>query len=223
MKKLLIFAAVSSLAFTACKNTEGDAAKTAETQEVAKQTGSVYNLDAAGSSIKWTAYHKGGLNPRFGIIKAAGTVSVEKNAITGGSFTIDMNSLTTDTAAVAAAEGKKSTDLDMHLKGADFFDVAKYPNAKFEITGVTAFDSTKVKSVIQGATNIVSGNLTLKDKTVNVTFPAKVNVTESEITVESKFVINRSDWGLSYKTEGNPADWGISKDIEIQMNVKAKK
>lgn len=223
MKKLLIFAAVSSLAFTACKNSEGDAAKTAETQEVAKQVGSVYNVDAATSAIKWTGYHKGGLNPRYGIIKAAGTVSVENNAITGGSFTIDMNTLITDTAAVAASEGKKSTDLDMHLKSPDFFDVAKYPTAKFEITSVAPFDSAKVKSVIEGATNIVSGNLTLKDKTVNVTFPAKVNVTATEVTVESKFVINRSDWGLSYKTEGNPADWGISKDIEIQMNVKATK
>lgn len=223
MKKFFIFAAASTLTFAACKNSEGDQAKTAETQEVAKQSGSVYNLDTTASSIKWTGYHKGGLNPRFGIIKASGTVSVENNAITGGSFNIDMNTLVTDTAAVAAAEGKKSTDLDGHLKSPDFFDVAKYPTAKFEITSVAPFDSSKVKSVIEGATNIVSGNLTLKDKTVNVTFPAKVSVNENEISVESKFVINRSDWGLTYKTEGNPADWGISKDIEIQMNVKAKK
>ena len=85
------------------------------------------------------------------------------------------------------------------------------------------FDAAKDKSTIADATNIISGNLTIKDKTVNVTFPAKVKVTENEVTVQSKFTINRQDWGLTYGTEGDPKDWMISQEVDIELNINAKK
>ncbi|OJV50409.1 MAG: hypothetical protein BGO31_13650 [Bacteroidetes bacterium 43-16] len=223
MKKLFIFAFAATALLASCNGAEGDKAETSEKKEVATQTGATYTVDTTASSLKWKAYHKGGLNPRFGILKGGGTVAVENGAITGGTYTVDMNSLTTDPAAVGASEGKKSTDLDGHLKNQDFFEVTKYPTAKFEITGVGALDTTASKSVVAGATNTVSGNLTIKDKTVNVKFPAKVAITDNEIFVESKFTINRQDWGLTYGTEGDPKDWGISQDVDIELNIKAKK
>lgn len=224
MKKvsILAFAAVAML--VSC-NKAGDKANTTTEQQVAEQQGAVYNVDAATSIVKWTGTHKGGLNPRFGVVKAEGTVAVENNVVTGGKFTLDLNSLTTDEASVdpATSGGKKSTDLDGHLKSADFFDVEKYPTSTFEITSVAAFDAAKDQSVLEGATNVISGNLTIKDKTVNVTFPAKVTVTEGEVSLESKFTINRQDWGLTYGTEGDAKDWMISQEINIELNVHAKK
>jgi len=224
MKKvsILAFAAVAML--VSC-NKAGDKANTTTEQQVAEQQGAVYNVDAATSTVKWTGTHKGGLNPRFGVVKAEGTVAVENNVVTGGKFTLDLNSLTTDEASVdpATSGGKKSTDLDGHLKSADFFDVEKYPTSTFEITSVAAFDAAKDQSVLEGATNVISGNLTIKDKTVNVTFPAKVTVTEGEVSLESKFTINRQDWGLTYGTEGDAKDWMISQEINIELNVHAKK
>lgn len=224
MKKvsILAFAAVAML--VSC-NKAGDKANTTTEQQVAEQQGAVYNVDAATSIVKWTGTHKGGLNPRFGVVKTEGTVAVENNVVTGGKFTLDLNSLTTDEASVdpATSGGKKSTDLDGHLKSADFFDVEKYPTSTFEITSVAAFDAAKDQSVLEGATNVISGNLTIKDKTVNVTFPAKVTVTEGEVSLESKFTINRQDWGLTYGTEGDAKDWMISQEINIELNVQAKK
>jgi len=112
--------------------------------------------------------------------------------------------------------------LDAHLKSADFFDVAKYPTAKFEITKVGPFDAAQGKSVVADATNTVSGNLTIKDKTVNVTFPAKITFNGDEVTFYSKFTIQRQDWGLTYGTEGNPQDWMIAQNVDIELNVTAK-
>lgn len=223
MKKLSIFAFAAVVLLASCNGAEGDKAETSAQKEVAAQTGATYTVDSTASSLKWKAYHKGGLNPRFGTLKGGGTVAVENGAITGGTYTVDMNSLTTDPTAVGASEGKKSTDLDGHLKNQDFFEVTKYPTAKFEITSVGALDTTANKSVVVGATNTVSGNLTIKDKTVNVKFPAKVAITDNEISVESKFTINRQDWGLTYGTDGDPKDWGISQDVDIELNIKAKK
>ena len=224
MKKLSVLAIALSAFLISC-NKSGDQANTATEQQVAAQTGETFNVDTASSSVKWIGTHKGGLNPRFGTVDASGTVSVENGAVTGGEFNIDMASLTTDKTAVdpSISDGKTSADLDTHLKSADFFDVAKYPTSSFKITGVTAFDATKGESVIEGATNTISGNLTIKDKTVNVTFPAKVTITESGVSIESKFAINREDWGLTYGTDGDAKDWMISQELNIELNIQAKK
>ena len=224
MKKIILIATAGMLTLASCGGAEGDKAATAETQDVAQQTGASYNIDAASSSLKWKAYHKGGFAPRFGTLSGTGTVSVENGGITGGSFVVDMNTLVVDPTSVGADEGKKSTDLEAHLKSADFFQVDSFATAKFEVTSVSALDTTATKSVVEGATNTVSGNLTIKGKTVNLTFPAKVAITDAEVSIESKFTINRQDWGLTYGTqEGGPADWGIAQEVDIEMNIKAKK
>lgn len=220
---ILAFAAGSFM--ISCKDSNADQSTTQAEQEVAVETGTTYTLDEANSSLKWKAYHKGGLDPRFGTLKSTGTISAENGTVTGGSFVIDINSLKTDSASVnvATTGGKTAADLDGHLKNADFFEVDKYPTAKFEITKLAAFDASKDKSNIADANFMVSGNLTLKDKTVNVTFPAKVTVTETDVDLISKFTINRQDWGLTYGAEGDVKDWGISQEVDIELNVKAKK
>lgn len=223
MNKLITFAFASSILLASCGGAEGDKATTAEQQEVAAQSGATYTVDATQSSLKWKAYHKGGFAPRFGTLKGEGTISVENNAITGGTYTIDMKSLAVDPTSVGADEGKKSTDLEAHLKNQDFFLVDSFPTAEFKITSVGALDTTASKSVVEGATNTVSGNLTLKGKTVNVTFPAKVVITDTDVTVDSKFTINRQDWGLTFGAEGDPKDWGIAQEVDIEFNIKAKK
>ncbi|MBA5793621.1 YceI family protein [Flavobacterium sp. xlx-214] len=224
MKKLSVLAFALATVLVSCNKT-GDKANTTTEQQVAEQKGQVFTVDATTSTVKWTGYHKGGLNPRFGVIKADGTVAVENGAVTGGKFNLDLKSLVTDQSSVdpATSGGKTSADLDTHLKSADFFDVEKYPASTFEVTSVAAFDAAKDKSVIEGATNVISGNLTIKDKTVNVTFPAKVAVTEGNVTIESKFTINRQDWGLTYGTEGDAKDWMISQEIDVELNIQAKK
>lgn len=224
MKKTLLMAFVAAGILFSCKK-ESDQTTTQETQEVAAETGSSYAIDEATSSIKWKGYHKGGLNPRFGTLKGSGTLSAEGENLTGGSVTFDIKTLTTDAAAVDAStsDGKTSADLDGHLKSPDFFDAEKYPTAKFEITSVAKFDPAKDKSALEGANAVVSGNLTLKDKTVNITFPAKVTATAGELALQSKFTINRQDWGLAYGAEGDPKDWMISQEIDLELDVKAKK
>lgn len=224
MKKTLMMAFVAASILVSCKK-ESDQTTTKETQEVAAQAGASYTIDEAASKISWKAYHKGGLNPRFGTLKGSGTLSAEADKLTSGSVEFDIKSLTTDPKAVdaAASEGKTSVDLDGHLKSPDFFDAEKFPTAKFEISSVAAFDPAKDKSALPDANAVVSGNLTLKDKTVNITFPAKVSVSGEELSLQSKFTINRQEWGLAYGAEGDPKDWMISPDIDIELDVKAKK
>ncbi|MCF3111974.1 YceI family protein [Niabella sp. CC-SYL272] len=216
-----IFALALTLA--ACGGASSDQAKTNEKQEAAVAAGSSYAIDTLATTVDWRATHKGGFAPRFGIISVNdGSLSVENGAITAGNFTINLGGLKVDTASVTEP-GKKATDLEAHLKSPDFFDVAKYPTAKFVITKVAPYDSAQQKSLLPGATNLISGNLTLKDSTLNITFPAQVTVTDTEVNATAKFTIDRSAWGISYKTDGSPENWMISKDVEVGFNLKAAK
>ena len=127
--------------------------------------------------------------------------------------------VTIETASINTRE----TQRDAHLKSADFFDVAKAPTAKFVITKVEPYTAAAGASLVVDPNYLISGNLTLKDKTLNVTFPAKVEVTPSAVTASAKFVIDRSAWGINYKTEGSPENWMISKDVEIGLTLNAVK
>lgn len=222
MRKLTLTAAAAALLFAAsCNSSSSDTAETNAQQEAAVASGKELTADAATSVIKWRGTHKGGLAPRFGTMNiSSGMISVENGKVTGGSFVVDMNSLKVDPASVTE-EGKKATDLEAHLKNPDFFDVAKYATAKFEITGVTPFDAATNKSMLEGATDMVSGNLTIKDSVVNITFPAKITVTETGADVHAKFNVDRTSWGLNLGAEGDPANWMISKDFELDIDLKA--
>ena len=197
-------------------------AKTTGEQKVAQQTGDAYAIDTNATSVDWKATHKGGLAPRWGKISVtSGSVLVDKDSLKGGEFTVNMNALYVDPASVTEKD-KKSTDLEGHLKSADFFDVAKSPAAKFVITKVEAF-SGQATALLADPNYLISGNLTLKDSTLNVTFPAKVQVTASAVNATAKFVIDRTAWGINYKAEGSPENWIISKDVEIGLTISAKK
>ena len=113
-------------------------------------------VDVAKSKIDWNGsagdhYHPGVVNIK------SGSLMVENNKITGGKFVFDLTSL-------------KSTDgagerLDGTLKSANFFNVAQFGEATYEITGV---------SYTSDATAELSGNLIVKGVSLPVKFPVKI-------------------------------------------------
>lgn len=225
MKKLSVIALVAIGLLTASCNKEkaADGSATATEKTVAEGKGEVLAVDAATSMVNWKAFHKGGFAPRWGTITVkSGELNVEGGQLSAGNFVLDMASIKVDPASVTEKD-KKPADLEAHLKNPDFFDVAKNPTSEFKITSVTDLKDAP-KDAVAGANKTVSGNLTLSGKTMNVTFPAKVDVVDNSASIQAKFTVNRTDWGLKFGTsEADPAEWMISKDIEIAVDVKAKK
>ena len=210
MKKLFIIA-VAATSFAACNNS-ADKVETTEKQAAASTDGTAYAVDST-STVTWTGSKPTGSHT--GTFKISeGAFNVKDGALTGGNFTIDINSLNNvDLAADAESKGK----LEGHLKSPDFFDVAKYPTAKFEITAVEANTDTTQKDI----THIIKGNLTLKDSTKNVAIPARVTVDAKTLTASATFSIDRTLWGMSYKGPDNPQDWIIAKAVELKLNIAA--
>jgi polyisoprenoid-binding protein YceI len=115
------------------------------------------------------------------------------------------------------------TNLANHLKGTvegketDFFNVTKYPDAKFEITGMSDQDGKKM----------LEGNLTIKEKTHHIAFPVTTNMNNEKLTLESEtFIIDRTDWDVNYGSKSvfdNLGDKFISDNMEFTIEVSAKR
>ena len=210
-KAIFVFAAFAGLA-TACNNApEGETATTADAQAAAAGTGATYSIDTTTSVVEWLGTKPVGQHN--GTMKiSTGEFSIADGNITAGNFTIDVNSLTD-----LDMNGEMKDKLEGHLKSADFFDVAKFPTASFVITGVEPIsgDST--------ATHKISGNLTLKDSTKNVSFPAQVTVAETGVKASANFNIDRTQWGMFYGNDQSLGDKFIRPEVNIKLNINANK
>ncbi len=216
LKNLFIAAVAVSLA--ACAGApSADKAATTDKQSEAEASGTTYSIDTTASSITWVGTKPTGQHTGTMAV-SGGNLSVADGKLTSGSFTINVNSLST-----TDLEGEGKMDLDGHLKSPDFFDAGKYPTATFTVTSVEPFDSTKTKSLLSGATHLISGNLKLKDSTKNVTFPAKVDIQANGVTALANFNIDRRQWGMHYGSDASIQDKFIRPDVNIQFNVKANK
>ena len=93
-------------------------------------------------------------------------------------------------------------------------DVAKFPTATFEITGVKAIEGADYNTEI-------SGNLDFRGVPKNVTFKANVTVDANGVSIKSEeFAINRKDFGISFTGAGG----SIVKDevlLQVDLNAKA--
>ncbi|MFC4262727.1 YceI family protein [Ferruginibacter yonginensis] len=211
MKKIA-FLALAAITFASCNNNTEPKAETTEKQAAAATDGTAYTVDST-SKVGWVGSKPTGTHSGTFKVKE-GALTVKDGALTAGSFIIDVASLNNEDLA---ADAESKAKLEGHLKSPDFFDVAKYPTAKFEITGVEVnTDTTKV-----GITHIIKGNLTLKDSTKNVAVPAKVTVDAKTLAATASFSIDRTLWGINYKGPNNPQDWVISKEVAIKLNITA--
>lgn len=222
IKQVLHFTAASMLLLTVACTQAPDAPKA---EAGAVQPGAAtsadavsYKIDAATSLVSWigtkpTGQHNGTFKVK------EGSLAVSGDQIQGGSFVIDVASL-----ANLDLTGEDKQHLEEHLKSADFFDVAKNPEAKFEITAVKPFTADPNQKALEGATHTIEGNLTLKGVSKGISFPAIVKTdANGTLTAQSNFNINRKDWGMSYHADESLKDKFIRPEVNIGFNITAAK
>ena len=101
---------------------------------------------------------------------------------------------------------------DEHLKSPDFFDVAKYPNIRFE--------STKVEQ--QGRTLNVTGKLDMHGKQQSITIPFKIAQGKNGAGVDTvaykgKLTLDRTTYGIG--TDSVAAKISLEKEVELDLLI----
>ena len=157
------------------------------------------------STVHWEGYYVFHFGGHQGTIKLLdGYFLKSDDKLTGGDFVIDMKSLkSTDLESV---DGR--TNLDNHLKAADFFDVEKHPLAVLSILRIDYEKKTKVK---------VYANLTIKGIMKPIYFSADLNYEKK--TFRAKFKIDRRKWKVNYTSafrDGAISD-AIGFDVLLQI------
>lgn len=168
----------------------------------------VYNFDKAHTSIGFNVKHMGLVNVPGYFRDFTGTVNYDAKDITKSSveFTAKMTSVDTGV-------GKR----DDHLRTADFFEVEKYPDMTFK--------STKVER--KGKDLTVTGDLTMKGVTKQISFPAQIagfikeqrGGTRAGVTAET--TINRRDFGVNYGGNLPNGAQMLSDQVQVILNIEA--
>lgn len=219
MKKLLCVILLFTGCVVACEQApKADKAKITDAQTVQAGTGNAYLPDTASSIVEWIGTKPTGKH--HGTLKlAGGAIYVKDSIITGGQFTINMNSLQNkDLVGDTAMQHKLETE----LKGEMFFDVKKYPAATFEITSVAPFQQAVGDELtLKNATHIIKGNLTLKSVTKNISFPASITISSHALNAVANFNIDRTQWGISYRADKSLQDKLINSQVNISFNIRA--
>ncbi|GAA4362912.1 hypothetical protein GCM10023185_31220 [Hymenobacter saemangeumensis] len=212
-------ACAASLLLTGCDQApKGDNATIKDAQQASDAAGQTFAVDTQNSKIRFTGNGVGKNHP--GTFRlASGSVAVAGNQITGGQFVIDIKSMELE------EQGEMfQTKLKPHLMSGDFFDADKFGTAKFEITKVEPYQaSDQQKSLVEGANFNVSGNLTLKNSTKNITFPARIDLDENTLKAKANFDIDRRQWQMNYGNDKTLGDKFISETVNIELDLQGKK
>jgi polyisoprenoid-binding protein YceI len=165
--------------------------------------GSVYQFSQDGSKVEFvgakvTRKHDGSFKTFSGKIQSP-DAKPENAAVIAE---IDIGSLTVD-----------EPKLTNHLKTPDFFDAEKFPKATFVSTAIKPGGEN-------GATDTVTGNLSLHGVMKSISFPAKIQITADSASADAEFAINRKDFGIVYP--GMPDDL-IKDEVLIKLSIRAKK
>lgn len=164
---------------------------------------STWKFDPAHSSADFVIRHMGISNVHGHFGNVNGTLALDEKDITKSSVKATVDTTTVDTG---------NDQRNAHLKSADFFDVAKYPQMVFLSKQITNKD---------GKLELI-GDLTLHGVTKSVTLdldgPSKEIVDPKGVAhrgFSATTSIHRADFGLTYGNGMLGDDVKVSLDVEV--------
>ncbi|GAB4403744.1 MAG: YceI family protein [Bacteroidia bacterium] len=145
-----------------------------------------YKADPAASTIKWKAAKVTG--EHFGSIQLKeGAFEYSDGKLIGGSFTVNMQTITVEDIKDPGMNGK----LTGHLKSDDFFGVEKYPTSTFVVKQVVSRGKPGEYKVI--------GDITIKGITKEIRFNAVVDTDASgKLHAKADIALDRTDYNVRY-------------------------
>jgi polyisoprenoid-binding protein YceI len=166
-----------------------------------------WTLDPNHTSVSFSAKHLGVATVRGHFTKVEGDVALDDPndpTTARGSILIDAASVDTGN------EGR-----DNHLRGADFFDVERYPQLRFDLTRVerTGDDTYRVVGdlTIHGVT---------RETSLDYEHSGAVTDPFGNVKVGGSLTgtVNRNDWGLVWNVPLGGGGMLVSEKIKIEVD-----
>jgi polyisoprenoid-binding protein YceI len=172
----------------------------------------IYKVDTQNSKITWEGRRIAGGSHEGTIDIKEGEVIFDNGRFQGGSFTIDMSTISSTDLT-----GDRKARLDGHLKNEDFFDVPKFPTSTLVITDVQRADDGRWRII---------GDITIKNITRPVTFFATMTLTGNRLVAVANLTFDRSDFDVRFGSDrffDNLGDRAIINDIPLEITLVANR
>jgi polyisoprenoid-binding protein YceI len=205
----LIFVAILALGVITVSCNMGETKQKNKTEEKESSSMNIPNvtIDPATSKVAWEG-------TMLGIYSHSGTLDltnaslvISDGMITGGSFSVDMNTMVATDEKYNTDEGSTPEKLIGHLKSPDFFDVDNFPTASFSITGSEG--------------NTVTGMLTIRGKTNEETVENVMVTKEGDnVKITGEMTVDRKKYDVSW--DSPVQDRVLSDDLELAIILMGK-
>lgn len=163
----------------------------------------IYGVDLEKSTVEWSAAKIVGSAHQGEIAIKSGTFTVQNGKIAEGEIVVDMEKIT---------ETKNNESFLKHLASSDFFDVKRYPEARFDLASIE----------VDGDSFKTSGDMKIKGITNQVTFSSVVKNEQEKFSASAEFVIDRTLWDIQYgsgKFFQELGDKAIKDEIELKIKI----
>jgi polyisoprenoid-binding protein YceI len=168
-----------------------------------------WNIDTSHSGVSFTVRHMVFSKVRGAFLRWQGTVDFDEEDPAASQVAVRI-----DAASIDTREPKR----DEHLRSADFFDVAAYPELTFTSTRVDKVDDERFR---------VTGDLTIHGVTREVVLEVDYLGGGTDpwgkrrIGFQGRAAINRKDFGLTWNQVLEAGGVLVGDKIEIALDIQA--
>jgi polyisoprenoid-binding protein YceI len=166
-----------------------------------------YDLDSVHSRLGFAAKHAMVTTVRGQFTGYTAEVHLDEENVANSTARIEIDATSIDTG---------NSQRDDHVRGADFFEVEKYPKITFVSTSAERVSDDEY---------VLHGDLTIRDTTkpVSVTFEKTGAAVDPwgnfRVGFEGSATINRTDWGVSFNAPLGTGGLVISEKIKLEFDL----
>jgi polyisoprenoid-binding protein YceI len=179
------------------------------TMSAATQTQTTWQIDPAHSSVEFAVKHMMFTTVKGRFSGVAGTIVLDQQNVAASSVKATIEATTIDT---------RDENRDNHLRSAEFFDVARFPQITFESTNIHQTGAGEAHA---------HGKLTMHGVTNEVAFPVTFHGSGKSpfgtvvAGFSGGFTISRKDYGLVWNVALETGGVMVSDNVTITLDIEA--
>ena len=167
-------------------------------------------IDPAHSKVGFAVKHMGIANVRGEFTDFDGTLEIGE----------DLSSAKVYGTVRAQSVDTNEPQRDDHLRSSDFFDVAQYPELRFESTSIEALDDEEFR---------ISGQLTVHGVSNEIVLHAEVQGTDIDpwgnerVGLEVTGQLSRGDYGMTFNQALGSGNMLVGDKVKLALDISAVK
>ena len=168
-----------------------------------------WEIDTSHSDVQFTVRHMVVTKARGRFTRWAGNIELDEGDLTRSKVEVRIEADSIDTG---------HADRDVHLRSADFLDVASHPRLEFRSTDIERVDDERYR---------IHGDLTIRGLTRKVTLDTELGGIKADpwgsqrAGFSARTKIDRRDFGLTWNQALEAGGLLVGEKVDIELEIEA--